>query len=344
LERTVSAFNNDVAPSNQPQRRSKTKAFLLLGLVIIFILAGLGLVTYPTITSQFATGTSQFATGPATTNHTTETASNRIDLTATFNADASATMQASLATSHANATTQANLTTTALAQTATASVQSTATASTLEATVTAQAKITATAQAVAATATVYATTITAGTPMLNDPLQDNSQGHNWDVTSIPGGGGCAFADGAYHSSMPQQGYFSPCFAEATNFTNFSYQIQMTFVKGDQGGIAFRGNAQKGAFYYFHINRNGTYALEIYDNDISTGVVKQGSSPAIKTGLNQTNLMAVVANGNQIDLYVNMQHIDSITDSTYSSGQIGVVAEDITNPTDVAFSNAQVWTR
>lgn len=117
---------------------------------------------------------------------------------------------------------------------------------------------------------------------------------------------------------------------------------MTIVKGDQGGIAFRANANNGSFYYFHINTNGSYALETYSGYNSTAVLNQGTNPAIKTGLNQTNLIAVVANGNSLVLYVNKQQIASVNDSTYSSGQIGVIAESVQNPTEVVFSNAEIF--
>ena len=63
---------------------------------------------------------------------------------------------------------------------------------------------------------------------------------------------------------------------------------------------------------------------------------------INTGLNQSNLIAAVASGSTIDLYVNLHHIDSVSDSTYTSGQIGVVAFSTGDPTEVAFNNAKVW--
>ncbi len=70
---------------------------------------------------------------------------------------------------------------------------------------------------------------------------------------------------------------------------------------------------------------------------------QGSSPAIKQGLNQTNLIAVVAQGTNIALYINHQLLGNVTDSTYSHGPVGLFAVVYTQPTEVAFSNAKVWT-
>ncbi len=55
-----------------------------------------------------------------------------------------------------------------------------------------------------------------------------------------------------------------------------------------------------------------------------------------------NVLAAVANGSQISLYVNNALIGNVTDSTYTSGQIGLVAGDMGKATDVAFSDAKAW--
>ena len=119
---------------------------------------------------------------------------------------------------------------------------------------------------------------------------------------------------------------------------------MTIIKGDQGGIVFRANTNKGSFYYFHISTSGTYALETYSNYNPTKPqpLIQGKDPAIKTGLNQTNLITVVANGSSLKFFVNMQQIASVSDGTYNGGKIGVIGEDIRNPTEVVFRNVVVW--
>jgi len=40
--------------------------------------------------------------------------------------------------------------------------------------------------------------------------------------------------------------------------------------------------------------------------------------------------------------VNQQYVASVTDASLSSGEIGVVAYDESVPTQIEFSNAQVW--
>ncbi len=43
------------------------------------------------------------------------------------------------------------------------------------------------------------------------------------------------------------------------------------------------------------------------------------------------------------LYVNRQYIGKVNDSASGAGAIGLTAENLGNSTDVAFTNAQVWT-
>jgi len=181
-----------------------------------------------------------------------------------------------------------------------------------------------------------------GTLALNDPLSDNSNGYFWDEEndSI---GGCNFSGGIYHVNALQPPIDHSCFASIINFSNFAYEVQMMIIQGNSGGIVFRANESKGAEYLFRFSIDGSYALDIYNNNTQTSTLKSETNPAINTGLNQSNLIAIVANGSNIDLYVNNQHMDSVSDSTYSQSEIGVAAFANSNPTEVVYSNAKVWT-
>ena len=132
-----------------------------------------------------------------------------------------------------------------------------------------------------------------------------------------------------------------CNAEATTFSDLAYQVQMTILKGDRGGLFFRQVGAQGPYYYFSITLTGSYEL-----DASTGknltILRKGTNPAIKAGLNQANVLAAVAQGSVIDLYVNAQHIAQIRDTISSTGLIGVAADASHQPAEVAFSNVQVW--
>ena len=106
--------------------------------------------------------------------------------------------------------------------------------------------------------------------------------------------------------------------------------------------------EKPARNFFGINQNGAYALWTINNcpspNCTLSELRGGSSTDINTGLNQSNLLAVVAKGSIIDLYVNQKKITSVSESTYSQGQIGVAAKDENgSTTQVVFSDAKVWT-
>lgn len=58
---------------------------------------------------------------------------------------------------------------------------------------------------------------------------------------------------------------------------------------------------------------------------------------------QSNEITLVAQGSRLTFYINGHYLNSATDSTYSSGKIGVFGESATQVTDVVFSGAKVWT-
>ncbi len=224
--------------------------------------------------------------------------------------------------------------------TATARAQATATL-TSSLTATAQASTNATATVIAANPDPYPPG--KGQLALYDPLSDNSKGYGWD-TGTTNNGTCDFSAGAYHVSPAKTNFFYLCSSKASNYSNFAFEVQMNIIKGDCGGIIFRGDSVNGKFYFFDVCQNGSYSLYMYP-DFSGTTSKElagGSSAAIKMGLNQPQVVAVVAQGGTLILYINKQEIKSVTDTTFSQGQIGLVADSSSNPTEVVFSNAKVW--
>ncbi len=180
-----------------------------------------------------------------------------------------------------------------------------------------------------------------GTLAFDDPLSDNSHGYNWH-DSGDSLGRCAFTGAAYHVNALQQGSNHYCIA-SPSFRDFAYQVQMTIVKGYAGGIVFRVDYTKGDFYLFGIGQDGGYQLGFFNNGAFHILRTRGSGTATNAGLNQSILLAVVANGSTINLYVNNKNIDSVNDSSYTLGQIGVFESNRNDPTEVVFSNAKVWT-
>jgi len=207
------------------------------------------------------------------------------------------------------------------------------------ATTTAHAQATATARAIIALQNPYTHR---GTLLFSDPLRDNSQEHGWG-TDAPN---CIFESGTYHAIAPDARFSDYCLAQATNVSDIAFEVQMQIIKGDAGGLVFRVKrltpfSAGNDLYAFYINQDGSYYLNRQDGP-NFPLLTKGSNPAIQQGLNQANLIAVVAQGSTIMLYVNHQFITKVTDSTYSSGQIGLLVAPFTQPSEVVFSNVKVW--
>jgi hypothetical protein len=180
---------------------------------------------------------------------------------------------------------------------------------------------------------------------LSDPLQNNSSGYLWAEDST-----CRFMDGAYHVKVPT--YPDTCLASNTpDFSNFAFEVQMRILKGDAGGLLFRVvelAATASKYYDFVISPDGQYWLVRANDPSETPYLelKSGRSSFIKQGINQTNLIAVVVQGNTITLYVNHQKIAlPLADSTFSHGRVALEAglSNPGNPTEVVFSNVKIWT-
>jgi Domain of Unknown Function (DUF1080)/zinc-ribbon domain len=206
----------------------------------------------------------------------------------------------------------------------------------VQATATAQTHATSTANA-QATAAVENRYTHSGTLVFTDPLSANNQGHDWDTNS-----NCAFTGGTYHAIAPDPHYSDYCIAKATDYTNFAYEVQMKVLKGDGGGILFHvENTNPNEYYEFDVAQDGSYGL--YKADAGKyPTLTTGTSPVVHQGLNQTNVLAVVVQGNKITLYVNGKLVDTVTDSTFTHGQIGVSASVYNQVTEASFTNARLW--
>ncbi len=187
--------------------------------------------------------------------------------------------------------------------------------------------------------------------IMSDPLSANNQIAQWQQNPQ---GSCQFTNRSYHvSAAPNT--FTGCFAVGSNYTDFTYQIQMIFIqhapKYSTGGILFRGSTDQHAFYSFEVYASGRYIFQKCNNGGANCTVLAGSpqdppSPAFH--VDQMNTLAVVANQNMFTLLINQQMIGSPqTDNSgpYTRGLIGVLAQGglgSDTPTQVAYSNIKVW--
>jgi len=302
-----------------PHRKPSTASKALFVLAAVLLLVSLALIS-AAVTNQVAIS-SAHATATAQTHATS--------LARAATGTASAVLAATtIAQANATATVQAQSTAIARAQ--------------AHATATAQANVTATAQAVAAQDPYPPYR---GTLVLSDPLHNNSQGHRWDVYTLEGNI-CHFSEGVYESFgtfIP--GYldgYNACLAEQTNFSNFTFQVQMSLLKGDCMGIVFREHVATDSHYSFDICVHGTYVLRTVVNHNYAKELGKGTSSAIHRGYSHPNVVAVVASGTSLTIYVNGQKVVQVSDGSFQHGQIGCESAYVTTPTDVLFWNANVW--
>ena len=183
-----------------------------------------------------------------------------------------------------------------------------------------------------------------GTVALNDSLRDNSKGFHWEVGSDDDGI-CQFSNAAYSVYTAKSAYVQYCKAATSpgHFTSFVYQARMTILQGDRGGLTFLVNDAQKTFYYFGIGQDGSYILDSFNGENATILLKGDASAFVHTGLNASNLVAVVLTGSAVDLYVNMHWI--VRDSNIVASPdclVGLAAQDRTNHTQVVFNDAMVW--
>src|SRR3989442_15425475 len=96
-----------------------------------------------------------------------------------------------------------------------------------------------------------------GTLALYDSLSQSDYWYNSSNTSF--GGACQFTNGAYHISQTKPQRLFDCVA-GPSFTNFAFEVHMTIIQGDCGGIVFRRDSTNANLYVFQVCQNGSYRL------------------------------------------------------------------------------------
>lgn len=180
-----------------------------------------------------------------------------------------------------------------------------------------------------------------GVLVLDDAMRDNSQGFRWGEDTDEGT--CRFRNGAYYIDTATSDYVEYCTGAATHFSDYVFQVQMTILKGDRGGLSFLVNSAQKTVYYFGIGQDGSYVLDFFRGEDGTNILKGDASNLIHLGLNQPNLLGVAVMGSRVDLYINMQLLVHVSVAGYFSGSsIGMAAQDKISPTEVVFHDAKVW--
>ena len=179
-----------------------------------------------------------------------------------------------------------------------------------------------------------------GNVVLADPL--NQAGYWQDNVSSANNSTCKFSGSAYHITQPgSQGFFK-CIASVSDSPHFTFEVTMTIIQGDCGGIIFHADFALDNYYVFSVCGNRVFSLVHYTGQ-SPETLASGSSVAVHAGLNVDNTVAIVIDDKNFNLYVNKTNIQSVSISRASAGgQFGLVALSQGNQTEVAYANATGW--
>jgi hypothetical protein len=151
----------------------------------------------------------------------------------------------------------------------------------------------------------------------------------------------------YHVTIyPNYGVI--CYSRLQSFGNFAFQVRMTFAQGtstDHGGIVFRTNGQQGANGYdYYMRADGRYTLARCQPSDCSVVLASGIASSFKSGLHVTNTIAVVAHGSRLSIYADGHLLQTVIDSGFTSGSLGVqnTPNNGNTQSQVVYTDAKAW--
>lgn len=193
----------------------------------------------------------------------------------------------------------------------------------------AAARATATAAAQAGNPNPYG-----GTLVASDSMSGPGSAFAWDVINGQDWQ-CEFKNGAYHVS----GY---CNGSPSLSTKFAFEIYVS-AAGNCGALDFYSHSALG-YATAMVCQNGSYDLT-GDGLAANGEVS-GTTPAMRTGIDQPNLIGIVSDGTNLTLFINHVRVASAAGvysdlfalklDGYALGSDGV------NFAEVAYTDARLW--
>lgn len=123
------------------------------------------------------------------------------------------------------------------------------------------------------------------------------------------------------------------------FDNGVYEVEATQVDGPLNngyGLLFRVNEDNNSFYALEVSGDG-YVWIGYCSDLCKSeddAIVGGDwfrSPAVKTGLHETNNLKVIANGSRMTFFVNGLEVGRAVDDRLEQGDVAVMVEALGQP-------------
>jgi hypothetical protein len=168
----------------------------------------------------------------------------------------------------------------------------------------------------------------------NDYMESFNRAGNWgigDRTDLEG----KVENGVYEMLVKSSYGIYYAFA-GEDFTDGIYEVEATQIDGpiNNGyGMLFRLDETTDSFYAFEISGDGFVWIGRCHNLCNDEAVTLVGgdwfrSPAVKTGLQATNHLQVVVNGNRMTFYVNSVEVGRTADTTFTNGDIALAVETL----------------
>ena len=176
-----------------------------------------------------------------------------------------------------------------------------------------------------------------GTPLFMDNFVDDSSG--WNRHSVPGSYSVAVGAGVLALENDKRSLLWEPVPGTRTFTNFQLTVDATLAKGDQNngyGVYIRGAANQGnelaTYYRFELYGDGSYAIFKGSTDASgktvdTKLVDFLLSSAINKK-DMLNHIMIIARGSRLSFIVNNHLLQTVTDTSYSSGSIALFVSNL----------------
>ena len=132
--------------------------------------------------------------------------------------------------------------------------------------------------------------------------------------------------------------------DAEVYTDFTAEVEVSRVAGGldtNNAMVFRSDGTFANAYVFGITQSGYYLFFKNVGGVFTAIDGWVTSAAINTGLGAWNTLKAVCSGSNISLYINDTLIGSYTDTSLSSGKVGVAPADVDAGDVVHYDNACV---
>jgi hypothetical protein len=165
-------------------------------------------------------------------------------------------------------------------------------------------------------------------PGLNSVMQDDfsSSDSGWG-TGTDSSSSVEYSNGGFAMTVYQPFYVTWSTPNTEVYENTHIEVSVANTSADPEalfGIICNEQGSTQAFYYVGVSPDGYYAFIKSSVALDDVFLKEGTSDVISSSASSMKIGLDCGNGSLV-LYINGQQIDSVTDSSYTSGEIGLFA-------------------